>query len=327
MKLLGIDCSCDDTSVAIVEFDNLYDWRILGDVRIGQESISTMHGGVIPEVSSRLHLKNIQTAFDQAMQQANVSINDIDGFCATFAPGLLSSLVIGYNFAFTLSKITSKPFVPCHHIESHLLVAVNAYIWPFIAIIVSGGHSIMLLCKAFGDYEIICESLDDAIGEVFDKVARAMGLGFPGGPYIEQLAKQSNSNQLLTLPCRNQLRWSFSGLKTQCLRMIGNESNEDICMALQNTIVASMKEKMRLCIEKTGVNRFLMCGGVASNMFLRESLKEFNVQYPAKNLCVDNGVMIAVSGFYHLFHKTSMVNKLCDVGGRLSLTEFIKNFK
>jgi N6-L-threonylcarbamoyladenine synthase len=323
MRLIGFDSSCDDTSIAVVDFDDCLNWTIVSDVRIGQEERSTINGGVIPEVSSRLHLQNIQKAFELATQ--SVDLKSIDGFCATFAPGLLSSLVVSYNFAFTASKTLLKPFIPVHHMEGHLLIAVKE--WPCIAVILSGGHSMLVLCRSFGDYEILCYTEDDAVGEVLDKCARAMGLGFPGGPFVEQLALLSDKQIHLTLPCRGQMRWSFSGLKTQCLRLIGVESNANICAALQYTVGESIKEKMGMCIRKTGVRKFVLCGGVAANSYLRTTLQDFDIVYPSIKLCTDNGVMIAVAGFYHMYHKTRMVNSAYDNFSSISLAEFTEMLK
>lgn len=324
---IGIDCSCDDTSIGVVEFTSLDDWRIISDVRIGQEDISQFYGGVVPEVSSRLHLRNIESAFDMALK--NININQVTAIAATFAPGLLSSLVVEYSFALTMAQLAKKPFIPVHHIEAHLLIAARGQEWPFIAVIVSGGHSMLVLCKSFGDYEVLCESGDDAAGECYDKLARRIGFGFPGGSYIENCAKLHTKKISLTLPCYKQLRLSFSGLKTQCLKLLETESKENVCYALQNTITESIKEKMRLCFEKTGIDRFVVCGGVAANSFMRESIKSlnYNVVFPDISLCTDNGVMVAVAGFYHLYFDTGMTKILPNNCSRLSLVDFTNLYK
>lgn len=324
--ILGIETSCDDSCVGIIVTDYINEriqWTELANIRITQK----YKRGVIPEVAARLHLDALEDCIKQALLQSNLTINDIDIICATATPGLVGSLFVGYNFAISLASANHKIFIPVHHLEGHMLVCFNnTQEDKFIAIIASGGHSQIIVSESFGKYEIVCTSQDDAIGEVFDKIGRELDCLFPAGPQIEQLALQSTGIDVkLTLPCKKQLNWSFSGVKTQCLKLIeAGYSKYDISYILQETVCNSIVEKLQLVKSIYNIDNIIFCGGVSANQYLRSKLSDYNVKYTSMKYCTDNGVMIAVAGANHYFRSTNKVNRYLDIGNYISVSDWHK---
>lgn len=324
--ILGIETSCDDSCIGIISanYDNkCVSWQELANIKVTQK----YDKGVIPEIAARLHLDALQDCLIRALSIANLTINDIDIICATATPGLVGSLFVGYNFAISIASTNNKIFIPIHHLEGHILVCFNnTHISEFIAIIASGGHSQIIVCKSFGEYEIMCTSQDDAIGEVFDKIGRELQCEFPAGPEIEQMALQSTNHDInLTLPCRKQLNWSFSGVKTQCLKLIAsNYSKYDVAYILQKTVCDSIIEKLELVKSIHNIENIVFCGGVSANQYLRSKLNDYNVKYAQMTYCTDNGVMIAVAGANHYFHSSNKINRYLDIGIYINLADWHK---
>ena len=314
--ILGIETSCDDSCIGIIRANysdsSVVSWQDLANIKITQK----YNKGVIPEIAARLHLDALNTCLQQALDKSNLTIKDIDIICATATPGLVGSLFVGYNFGIALASANNKVFIPVHHIEGHMLVCFNdVAIESFIAIIASGGHSQIVVYND-NKYEILCTSQDDAIGEVFDKIGRELNCEFPAGPEIEQLALHSKDHHIkLTLPCRKQLNWSFSGVKTQCLKLIQEgHSKYDVAYTLQKTVCDSIVEKLELVKSMYNIGNIIFCGGVSANQYLRDILADYNVKYAPMKYCTDNGIMIAVAGCNHYFKSINKVNRYLDIG-------------
>lgn len=324
--ILGIDTSCDDTSVGIIEIiEN--EIKILADIREDQKELSLKFGGVIPEICARNHIEKIDILFKKALKTANIKLSDIDIFASTVGPGLLSSLIIGYYFTLTLSILNKKIFIPIHHIEGHLSVCNLSY--PFLCLMISGGHTMIIKCISFGNYEIIATTLDDAVGELFDKIGRELKLPFPSGSYIENIAKNclnfEDINKYIIFPTRGKLNFSFSGLKTKFFNLIPELSQENLCYLLQHNVALILKEKIELAVKLTDISNIVICGGVAANLHIRQKIMElpYVFSFPAINLCADNGIMIAFAGLNHYKNNTKFINNYnIDVFARKDLPLF-----
>jgi N6-L-threonylcarbamoyladenine synthase len=321
--ILGIETSCDDSCIGIIRaayIEESMSWQDLANIRVTQK----YDKGVIPEIAARLHLDALNNCLKEALTTSGLTIEDIDIICATATPGLVGSLFVGYNFGLALASANNKVFIPVHHIEGHMLVCFNnTKIEPFIAIIASGGHS-QIVVYNHNKYEIVCTSQDDAIGEVFDKIGRELSCSFPAGPEIEQLALQAtNRNIQLTLPCKNKLNWSFSGVKTQCIKLIQEgHSKYDVAYTLQKTVCDSIVEKLNLVKAIYEIDNIIFCGGVSVNQYLRTILGDYNVKYALMKYCTDNGIMIAVAGFKHYFTSSNKVNRYLDIGTYIGIEDW-----
>jgi N6-L-threonylcarbamoyladenine synthase len=302
MLVLGIDTSCDDTSVALA-----HEGRVLSSV-VSSQKVHSSFGGVIPELASRDHIKNIIPVLKKAIKQANVTLNDIQGIAVTYGPGLMGSLLVGLSFAKSLSLGLEIPFFGVNHLEGHIfsLFVERRPECPFLVLLVSGGHTELIIVKKIGEYIHIGETLDDAGGEAFDKVAGILGLAYPGGPEIERLAKHVEPNfihfPISKVPGYN---FSFSGLKTSVLyytKKNGTKRKEDIAASFQEAVIDSLIEKTVDALENYNLERVGVCGGVAENRRLREKLEERvnKAYFPPSGLSTDNGVMIALCGEYYL---------------------------
>ena len=304
MVVLGIESSCDDTSVAVYDSER----GILSNI-VSSQFIHLEFGGVYPELAAREHTKNFLPVLDKALKDAKISLKDIDAVAATFMPGLIVSLVIGVSAAKSLSFILNKPIIPVHHIEAHIFAnfLIKEIEYPFIALVVSGGHTELILVRDFENYVYIGGTLDDAVGEVFDKVARAMDLVFPGGPIIDRLAQ--NGKEVIKFPRplinekgENRFNFSFSGLKTAVIKEIrkGLHKKEDIAASFQTAVIETLLKKTLDACNEFGVKRVVIAGGVSANSKLREEvskIKDIEFYYPPLNLCTDNGAMVAFTGF------------------------------
>ncbi|NKC00865.1 MAG: tRNA (adenosine(37)-N6)-threonylcarbamoyltransferase complex transferase subunit TsaD [Pseudomonadales bacterium] len=313
MRVLGIETSCDETGLAIFDTES----GLLGQVLYSQIDLHADYGGVVPELASRDHIRKIKPLTAELLKQCSIQLDDLDGIAYTSGPGLMGALLVGATFARSLAWSLNVPAIEVHHMEAHLLaplIAADADLpdLPFIALLVSGGHTQLVQVNDVGDHSILGESVDDAAGEAFDKVAKMMGLSYPGGPAIS-IAAVDGDPMRFTFPRpmtdRPGLDFSFSGLKTHSLNTV--KANEpltsqdiaDIAYAFEHAVVETLFIKCRRAIEQTGIPRLIMAGGVSANTKLRQKLAtdlEAEVFYPPPEFCTDNGAMIAYAGAIRL---------------------------
>ena len=311
--ILGIESSCDETASAVVKNGR----EVLSNVISSQIELHKLYGGVVPEIASRKHIEKINQVIEEALEEANVTLEDIDAIAVTYGPGLVGALLVGVAEAKAISYATGKPLVGVHHIEGH--VSAN-YIEnkelepPFLCLIVSGGHTHLVIVKDYGEYEIIGRTRDDAAGEAFDKVARAIGLGYPGGPKIDKLAKEGDKHAIAfprAKVAENEYDFSFSGVKSAVLNYIngcnmkGEEVNRaNVAASFQEAVVDVLVTKTVDAAKAYGLKNVALAGGVASNSALREGMKkaceakELHLYYPSPIYCTDNGAMIGAAGYY-----------------------------
>ena len=307
--ILGVESSCDETAIALYQRDT----TIAVNEIFSQIELHRLYGGVVPELAARDHLKRLPVLLQSALQQAGKTLADVDGIAYTAGPGLLGALMTGAGFARSLAYALNIPAIAVHHMEGHLLsplLADPAPEYPFIALLVSGGHTQLMAVNAPGDYQLLGQTLDDAVGEAFDKTAKLMGLPYPGGPELAQLAEQGNATRFpLPRPMTNRpgMDFSFSGLKTQVRLLIDSESHDaqtqaDIAAAFQAAIVDTLLIKCRRAFAHTGYSRLVVAGGVSANRRLREHLQTYaaqhgkSVYFPPLAVCTDNALMIAHVG-------------------------------
>ena len=305
---LGIESSCDETSVAIVKNGR----EVLSNVINTQIAIHTQFGGVVPEIASRQHVENISNVAKEALKEANMTFDDIDIIACTYGPGLVGALLVGVSYAKGLSYALNKPLVGTNHIEGH--IAAN-YIThkelkpPFICVMMSGGNTQIVHVKDYTKFEVLGKTRDDAIGEAFDKVARVVGLGYPGGPKVDKLAKEGKVN--IELPKthfdEDTLDFSFSGIKTAVINLNHKNPNinkADLCASFQKNVTDTLIENVKKAVDKTKIKRIVLAGGVSANSYIREKFLEFErdgikVYMPDLKLCTDNAAMIASAGYYN----------------------------
>lgn len=325
IRVLGIESSCDDTGVAIVTGDK----KILANVVISQNNEHAAYQGVVPEIAARAHIKNLEKTMNTALTQASVSLKEIDAIATTCGPGLIGGVLVGTMFGKALSSVLKKPFIAINHLEGHALSAMltEQVDYPYLLLLASGGHCQFIIVKSLGNYEIIGQTLDDAVGEAFDKVAKMLNLGFPGGPIIEQKAYHGNKHKyLLPQPITNQLgcNMSFSGLKTAVRSVINNinkidhEIINDISASFQYTVGEILSKKTLAAIEiyrQTYYNKaIVLSGGVAANQYLRDVIQKavnpygYKLITPPIKFCTDNAAMIAYAGVERL--KMGLTNTL-----------------
>lgn len=317
MNVLGIDTSCDDTAVAVVTNGR----QIRSSVVLSQQPLHAEHGGVVPEVASRRHLEEIRPAVTRALQEAGLGLAEVDAIAATVGPGLAGSLMVGYNLGRALALARRRPFVPVNHLEGHiysawLLIDAPEPELPVLVLIVSGGHTELVLMSDHGMYQRIGGTLDDAAGEAFDKVGRLLGLGYPGGPAVQRAAAALPSGMAPVVLPRAWLRgsddFSFSGLKTAVLHL-AREQGDDlepgraaaIAAGFQESVADVLAVKTAAAARRCGARGVILCGGVAANAAVRERLRavlplSLPLHVPPPRLCTDNGAMIAAAGFYRL---------------------------
>ena len=311
MRILGIETSCDETGIAIYDSQR----GLLANQLHSQARLHETYGGVVPELASRDHVRRITPLLAAAMDEAGLETRDIDGVAYTAGPGLIGALLVGVGFGRSLAYAWRVPAVAVHHMEAHLL-AVNLEEgrpeYPFLALLVSGGHTQLLEVRAAGDYTLLGESLDDAAGEAFDKTAKLLGLGYPGGPRLSALAEHGRADRYgfpRPMTDRPGLDFSFSGLKTAVALAVkeledGDEQAQaDVARAFVDAVVDSLAIKCARAIKQTGINRLVAAGGVSANKQLREKLTGMAAEtggrifYPRPEFCTDNGAMIAYTGY------------------------------
>ena len=334
MNILGIETSCDDTAVAIYSDTK----GILSNIVSSQIQIHQQWGGVFPELAAREHTKNILYVLDTAIKEANIIPKEIDGIAVTVAPGLIVSLVIGFSAAKALSLAWDKPLIPVHHIEAHIFANFieKEVPYPFLALVVSGGHTELHIIKGFENYQFLGGTLDDAVGEAYDKVARMLGLGYPGGPIIDKLAKEGKEvikfpRPLLKDKGKNKFNFSFSGLKSAVLREIekGNFKKEDIAKSFQEAATDVLVYKTIDAAMEFNIKNIVVAGGVSANSRLREKLLNFgktenlNIHFPPLYLCTDNAAMVAYTGFKRFKEKHKTINLDFEAKARLRLDKFV----
>ena len=310
---LGIESSCDETSVAVVKNGR----KVLSNVINTQIEIHTQFGGVVPEIASRKHVENISNVTKEALKQANITFDDIDVISCTYGPGLVGALLVGVSYAKALSYALQRPLVGTNHIEGH--IAAN-YITnlnlepPFLCLIISGGHTHLVNIKNYKDFEILGKTRDDAIGEAFDKIARVIGLGYPGGPKVDKLAKEGECNINLPKTHFDNFDFSFSGIKTAVINLHHKNPNvnkANLCASFQKTVTDELLNNTIKASKKLGIKKIALAGGVSANSYIRssfESLKNegYEIYYPNIKLCTDNAAMIASAGYYNYINgKTS----------------------
>jgi N6-L-threonylcarbamoyladenine synthase len=344
MKVLGIETSCDETGVAIYDEHR----GLIADLLYSQIDLHNRYGGVVPELASRDHIRKTLPMIEQALHESGSKAADIDGIAYTAGPGLVGALLVGASIAKSLALAWNIPALGIHHMEGHLLAArltSEPPDYPYVALLVSGGHTLLLCCERPGQYQLLGESQDDAAGEAFDKVAKMLSLGYPGGPEIAKLALDGDPGRFrFPRPMTNRpgLDFSFSGLKTFTrntlhdleqtdlkqtdLKQNSTKDKADVALAFQTAVVDTIRIKCQRALEQTGLSTLVIAGGVSANTELRRILQSmadkrgYNVYYPAPEFCTDNGAMIAYAGYERL--KRGQVEDLAiNVKPRWPMTE------
>ena len=317
--ILAIESSCDETAAAVVKNGR----EVLSNVISSQIALHTLYGGVVPEIASRKHIEKINQVIEEALEKANVTLMDIDAIGVTYGPGLVGALLVGVAEAKAIAFATNKPLVGVHHIEGH--ISAN-YIEnldlepPFVCLVVSGGHTHLVVVDDYGKYKVIGRTRDDAAGEAFDKVARAIGLGYPGGPKVDKLAKEGNPNAIKFPVAKVDgapLDFSFSGLKSAVLNHINmcqmkNEevNRADVAASFQQAVVDALVSHAMEACEMYGMKKFAIAGGVASNSAIREAFttecekRNIKFYHPSPIFCTDNAAMIGVAAYYEYINGT-----------------------
>lgn len=320
MKILGIETSCDETGVAIFDEEK----GLIANQLYSQIEMHADYGGVVPELASRDHIRKTLPLIDAALKEANLTAKDIDGIAYTAGPGLVGALLVGATIARSLAYAWQVPALGVHHMEGHLLAPMledNPPPFPFVALLISGGHTQLIKVDGVGQYELLGESIDDAAGEAFDKTGKLLGLDYPAGVAVSKLAEQGTPNRFIfprPMTDRPGLDFSFSGLKTFAANTINANLNAegkldeqtrcDIAHAFQQAVVDTIIIKCKRALQQTGYKRLVMAGGVSANKQLRADLAEMmknlkgEVFYPRPQFCTDNGAMIAYTGFLRLKH-------------------------
>jgi N6-L-threonylcarbamoyladenine synthase len=311
LLVLGLETSCDETAAALVEDGR----RVLADVVSTQVEIHRRWGGVVPELASRNHLVQLLPVLHEALTRAGKTLGDVDLIAVTSGPGLIGALLVGVQVAKSLSLATGKPFVGANHLEGHLLairLVEDAPEPPFLGLVVSGGHTSLYEVQDYGRYRLVGSTRDDAAGEAYDKVARILGLPYPGGLPIDQLAQKGDPQAIRfprALPGPESFDWSFSGLKTAVLHHVRRhglpegQALADLCASFQEAVADALSKKFIAAARRLGLQRLVLCGGVAANSRLRALCREraeergLHLYLPPVRLCTDNGAMIAVAGY------------------------------
>lgn len=305
---LSIETSCDETSVAIVENGR----KVLSNIVSTQIDIHKEFGGVVPEIASRKHLTNISYVVDKAIKEANISFNDLEYIGVTYGPGLIGALLVGVSYAKSLAYSLNIPIVPTHHIEGHIAanyLTYNDLKPPFLALVVSGGHSHLIHVKDYTNFEIIGKTRDDAVGEAFDKVARVLGLPYPGGPEVSKLAINGNRTYKLPKTKFDNLDFSFSGIKTAVINIAHKEGEnlrkEDLATSFEQTVCEELIDNTISAVRSLHINKVVLAGGVSANRVLRAMLEKssktnnFIAYMPDLKYCTDNAAMIGSAAHYN----------------------------
>ena len=315
--VLGIESSCDETSVSVVKNGR----QVLSNVIDTQIKIHEQYGGVVPEIASRNHIEAISKVTMEALKEAKVTFNDIDVIAPTYGPGLVGALLVGVSYARGLAYALNKPLVGVNHLEGH--IAAN-YIThpdlkpPFLCMLTSGGNTQIVYVKNYCDMEVLGKTRDDAIGEAFDKVARVVGLGYPGGPKVDKLAENGEATIDFPKTHFDNLDFSFSGIKTAVINLhhkIPDIKKEDLCMSFEKAVTEVLIENITKAIEQTGIKTVVLAGGVSANTHIRTefenlSQKGIKIYKPDLKLCTDNGAMIGSAGYYRYINGDISTNVL-----------------
>ena len=339
MKVLGIETSCDETGVAIYDDQN----GLIANQLYSQIKLHADYGGVVPELASRDHIRKTVPLIQAALKEAKLTSTDIDGVAYTAGPGLIGALMVGASIGRSLAYAWNVPAIGVHHMEGHLLAPMledNPPEFPFVALLVSGGHTQLISVTGIGQYQLIGESIDDAAGEAFDKTAKLLGLDYPGGAKLAKLAQQGDPSRFhfpRPMTDRPGLDFSFSGLKTAAANIIhqntlndgiDTQTKADIARALEDALVDTLMIKSRRALDQTGFNRLVIAGGVSANKTLRNRLAQLmkqrkgQIYYPRLKFCTDNGAMIAYAGMIHLKEHSS-TELAINVRPRWSLNELV----
>ncbi len=308
--ILGIESSCDETSVAVVKNGR----EVLSNVINSQIDIHTEYGGVVPEIASRCHTEVINQIAKEAVKQAGITFDDIDAIAVTQGPGLVGALLVGVSYAKGLSYVLKKPLIATNHIEGH--IAGNYLTYPeleppFLCLIISGGHTHLVNVKNYTEFEILGKTKDDAIGEAFDKVARVVGLGYPGGPKIDNMAKEGTANIKLPISHFDNLDFSFSGIKTAVINLhhkTPDINKADLCASFESAVTEMLIYNVDKAVKQYGFDKIVLAGGVSRNSYIRQAFdkyreeKNIKVYYPEPVLCTDNAAMIAAAGYYNFIN-------------------------
>ena len=313
--ILGIESSCDETSVSIVKNGKIE----ITTVVLSQIDIHKKFGGVVPEIASRSHVESITIVIDEALKKANMKMEDIDAIAVTYGPGLAGSLLVGVEAAKTLSLVYSKPLIKVNHLAGHIYAnrLVDEFIFPLICLVISGGHTEIIYMDKDLSFKKIGSTIDDSVGEAFDKVARVIDVPYPGGPVIDKLSKEGNITYNLPIPMDDDsYNFSFSGIKSAVINLIHNEKQrgneirkEDLCASFEDVVVKTLTKKTMKAIEEYNVKHLLLAGGVSANELIRNKFKELcekdNIKLTIPNLkyCTDNATMIASVGYYMYINK------------------------
>jgi len=319
MIVLSVESSCDETSVSIIKDGK----DVLSNVVLSQIDVHKEYGGVVPEIASREHVKGITMVFEKAFDTANITKEEIDLVAVTKGPGLIGSLLIGVNAAKAFAFSNNIDIVGVHHIAGHIYANAisDELVFPLICLVVSGGHTELILMKEHYDFIKLGETLDDAVGEAYDKVARTVGLGYPGGPIVDRLAAEGLPNyKMPNIGLRNTYNFSFSGIKSHIINLVHNinQRNEevnipDLCASFQETVTNVLVNKSIRAIEEYNAKMFIIAGGVAANKGLRKKIKDLitnvKVVVPEFKYCTDNAAMIGIAG-YHQYMKNKEIDDM-----------------
>ena len=312
--ILGVESSCDETSISIVKngCEDVYTCVLT------QMDTHANYGGVVPEIASRMHTENITMVLEDVMKNSNITWDMIDAVAVTYAPGLMGSLLVGLEFAKTISLVYNKPLIKVHHIAGHIYAnnLVERIQFPSLALVISGGHTELVLMKGDYEFEVLGSTLDDAIGECYDKIARILGLKYPGGPNVEKYASEGTPAYEMPIPMNDEtLNFSYSGLKSYIINLVhnetqrGNEINKyDLACSFQTTATDELVRKTRLAIKRYNIKNMIVAGGVSANKYIRSELEKLceeesvHISIPPLKYCTDNATMIAAAA-YPLFLK------------------------
>lgn len=319
INVLAIESSCDETSCAIVKNGR---W-VISNIISSQIDIHKRFGGVVPEVASRMHLEAINNIVDQALKEAKMSLEDVDVIAVTKGPGLVGALLVGISEAKALSYVTKKPLVGVNHMKGHICAAFITHKDlnpPFICLLISGGHTYLVEVKDFNDMKVIGKTMDDACGEAYDKVARSLGMPYPGGPCVEECAKSGNEKAIdfpRVMLEKDSYDFSFSGLKTAVLNYLNSKkqkneeiSKEDVCASFQRAVFDVLISKTKRLMQEKNLDKLVVAGGVSANNTLKNEIEKmakennYKTYFPKKILCTDNAAMIASSGYFEYLDGT-----------------------